>query len=164
MLQFFIGNAGGSTVFCKSTRMGFGEIDAGCPPNTFFDAEKAVFGVMSNQHKAFTHCHEDAIARLMWDHPEIVDCTKFIMDKKGMKKRIVDSCHESNKCTVIFDSLSFHSGVKGSNIKNSCDQDAYFFFQAPCLVPKEYIQTRKIAGLYISCFAVFVYFFSIITI
>lgn len=28
LLQFFIGNVGGSTVFCKPARMGFGEIDA----------------------------------------------------------------------------------------------------------------------------------------
>lgn len=51
ILQFFIGNIGGSTVFCKTTRMGFGEIQASCPPNTYFDANKAVWGIMSNQHK-----------------------------------------------------------------------------------------------------------------
>jgi hypothetical protein len=51
ILQFFIGNVGGSTVFCKTTRMGFGEMEAACPPNSFFDTSKAVWGVMSNQHK-----------------------------------------------------------------------------------------------------------------
>lgn len=48
ILQFFIGNIGGSTTFCRTTRMGFGEIEAICPPNLIFDAKKAVFGVLSN--------------------------------------------------------------------------------------------------------------------
>lgn len=103
VLQFFIGNLGGSTVFCRSTRMGFGEIEAVCPPDTVFDANKAVFGVMSNQHKQITHCHDNSIATFLWDHPEIVDCSKFIRDKKSMMNKIVESCHGESKCTIIFD-------------------------------------------------------------
>lgn len=154
---------GGSTVFCKSSIFGFGQIDAACPPNTYLDADHAVFGVMSNQHKAFTHCHEDSVARFLWDHPEITDCTKYILDKKAMKKKIVDSCHGANKCTLNYDSIKFHPGLQGV-VQKHCNSEAYFFFQAPCLVPKRDMRIRKIAGLFISCFAVFVYFYAIITI
>jgi hypothetical protein len=118
---------------------------------------------MSNQHKSYTHCHEDSIAQFLWDHPEIVDCTKFILNMKAMKKKIVDNCHGQGKCTVSYDSLAFHGGPKGIATKH-CNGEAYFFFQAPCLVPRKQMRMRKIAGLYISCFAVFVYFFAIITI
>ena len=48
IIRFIMGNFGGSTVFCKTTRMGYGEIHAQCPPGTYFDATKAVWGVMSN--------------------------------------------------------------------------------------------------------------------
>jgi len=48
--------------------------------------------------------------------------------------------------------------------ENNCDSDAYFFFQAPCLIPEDRIVIRKIAGLYIACFAVFIYFYVTITI
>ena len=77
-------------MFCKSTRMGFGEIEAQCPPNTYFDAKKAVWGIMSNKQKAFTHCHEDSISDFLWDNPQIIDCTKALRDRRKMDFTIMD--------------------------------------------------------------------------
>lgn len=121
IFQFFIGNIGGSTTFCRTTRMGFGELEATCPPNQIFDAKNAVFGVLSNQHKQMTHCHEKAISDYMWDHPEIIDCSKMVKDKLSIKKTIESSCDGEAKCTIIFDQIKFVSAIKNVTISNYCN-------------------------------------------
>lgn len=79
-----------------------------------------------------------------------------------MQFTIEDQCNGENKCDFEFDILKFHSGVKGAT--EQCNQDSYFFFQAPCLIPKNQMKIRRIIGLFIACFAAFCYFFSVIMI
>lgn len=45
------------------------------------------------------------------------------------------------------------------NVRRECDDEAYLFVQAPCLVPSYQQTTRKVIGLYIGCMGVFIYLF-----
>lgn len=49
----------------------------------------------------------------------------------------------------------------GSGV-DECDVNGYFFIQGPCLFPKTDIVWRRIVGLAVSCWAIFVYLFSLI--
>lgn len=62
----------------------------------------------------------------MWNHPEVVDCTNFLMDRKKMKFIIEDNCHRENKCNFQLDFIKFHPAMKFA--KEQCNQDAYYFF------------------------------------
>ena len=40
-----------------------------------------------------------------------------------------------------------------------CNEEAYLFVQAPCLVPRGQQTQRKLIGLFVSCLGVFIYLF-----
>jgi hypothetical protein len=45
-----------------------------------------------------------------------------------------------------------------------CNDESYIFLQMPCMVPSDQIVRRKICGLGIACFGVFLYLFVFISI
>jgi len=54
--QFFAGNFGGSSMFCKQTRLTIGKMNLVCPMGSVLETDKAVFGVISNEFASFTSC------------------------------------------------------------------------------------------------------------
>ena len=48
-----------------------------------------------------------------------------------------------------------------SAMSSYCDEQAYFYIQAPCVIPQEQVTPRRIKGLMISCISVFVILFSV---
>jgi len=59
--QFFAGNFGGSTMFCKQSRLVLGKMTMQCPMGTVLETDKAVFGVISNEFRSFVYCQQSAI-------------------------------------------------------------------------------------------------------
>ena len=58
------------------------------------------------------------------------------------------------------DNLIDVASTSNLNARKQCDQDSYLFIQAPCLVPVQQIQIRKIIGLFTGCLGVFIYLFT----
>jgi hypothetical protein len=54
--RFFVGNFGGSSMFCKQTRLAVGKMAMTCPLGTVLETDKVVFGVISNEFASFTMC------------------------------------------------------------------------------------------------------------
>lgn len=42
-----------------------------------------------------------------------------------------------------------------------CNDESFFYIQAPCVIPQNALKERKILGLFVSCVTVFIVFFSI---
>lgn len=49
-----------------------------------------------------------------------------------------------------------------SAMNQYCDEEAMFYIQVPCIIPKESIIPRRIKGLVIASIAVFVIVFSMV--
>ena len=61
ILRWFIGNFGGSSMFCKQVRQSVGKIGLECPPGSILETDKGIFGVISNEFGSFTYCQQSAM-------------------------------------------------------------------------------------------------------
>ena len=49
-----------------------------------------------------------------------------------------------------------------NSVSSHCDEESYFYIQAPCVLPSSALRWRKLIGLLISSLAVFTVLFSFI--
>ena len=78
---------------------------------------------MSNQHKSYLMCNEEAIHEEIKLNSSIVDCTKKLKTGKFIEDEIKKKCSGKNTCSLDLTDL----GLGGSSGDKYCDKDAYFF-------------------------------------
>ena len=157
--QFFIGNAGASATACRQSRVGEGFIDVSCPSSNILDGKSAVFGFISTEFARFTACHPAALEKDIVERGHH-NCTAAVSSsqRNELALSIKQKCHGKTRCKVDFSAVNFrslHNDPKGTK---ACNENAYFFLQMPCLIPREALPVRKVMGLFVCVFAVFVYF------
>ena len=88
-----------------------------------------------------------------------------MIDYNRVSKLIEKRCNHKNACNIPIDDIMTAEYKGSADTKNNgqCGDVAYFYIQAPCLFPSKDIVYRRIVGLSISCWAVFIYFFAIIS-
>jgi hypothetical protein len=54
--RWFAGNFGGSSMFCKQTRLSVGRMEIKCPAGSIAYTDKAIFGVISKEFSSYVYC------------------------------------------------------------------------------------------------------------
>lgn len=67
-------------------------------------------------------------------------------------------CHNQASCEINFQGVM---NPADNAMAQFCNDEAFFYIQAPCVIPQEQMKERRIIGLFVSCVTVFVIFYSI---
>jgi hypothetical protein len=92
----------------------------------------------------------------MHGHHNCSSYLKFDQLKSSFKKK----CDGKESCEFPLTGLVNPADVTVDD--GVCGKDAYLFVQAPCIIPKEKMGTRLIAGLVVGCIGVFIYLFMLV--
>ena len=93
----------------------------------------------------------------------IQNCSEQL-DYEKTSKLVQERCEDQPVCHIPIGENILRPQYKGSlreGEQSECDENAYFFMQAPCLYPSTEVVWREIVGLAVSCWAVFIYFFTL---
>lgn len=113
-------------------------------------------GIISAQTESKKFCHQDTLDTInaKWSHK---NCSSNLKHEE-LKKRLIDQCTTKNFCQI-----TTHNLVKEKvPPHDECGDESYLFIQAPCKYDIGKEADRRIIGLYISCIAVFIYFFMLV--
>ena len=126
----FLGNMGGTHMFCKHRRLEFTDVNLQCDRGFVLDTEHAVFGVISNEFLFMGFCHQSRIDKRIHEmgfhncsndmNPEVV---------KRMTNDLNHKCHLEEQCRLNF------KDIINTQQSKTCDHKAVLYVQAPCIIP-----------------------------
>lgn len=82
-----------------------------------------------------------------------MDRTMIEKIKANMKR----DCKNNFACVINFQGIM---NPADNAMAKYCDDEAFFYIQAPCILPSQQIKERRIIGLFVACVTVFTVFFS----
>lgn len=157
-MKTFLGNFGGTHTVCDHQRLQFQFLDIHCDNGMVLNANRSLFGVISNEFKFFGYCTEKELEREI-EQNSYQSCSRH-MDKQvvaRIKNEMMQSCHHQESCQIDFRGIM---NSADNAMASYCNEQAYFYVQAPCVIPQEDLVPRRVKGLVISCISVAVILFS----
>ena len=149
---------GGATIFCHSALMEKEHLDVSCPSGLVLHSKPAIFGLISTQHEQKSFCHQKSLDEDLGKHGH-TNCSSSL-NYGELKSRFKTTCGGKESCEFNLKGIVYPGDTTSEN--GVCGKDAYLFVQAPCLVPKEKMGQRQIAGLTVGCIGVFIYLFMLV--
>lgn len=109
------------------------------------------------------YCREEAI--IAKEKVPLKNCTQYVNMKliEDQLKACKADGSKKSKCHLSFlnegGDLDIFLPTMPAELEANCYKNSYFYFSAPCFVPKEHIGKRLIGGLILACMGTFVFLY-----